>query len=71
MADITLTSDEAKELRIALSTILVRERTGEIGITHGLERFVSTNITRRKPELAHLDAVARKIGLGALKRFQK
>jgi hypothetical protein len=67
MSEIKLSSDEAQALRLALSTLVVRDRTGELGVLHGLERFVSTQRTFTKPERASLDSAARKLGLAGMR----
>jgi hypothetical protein len=66
-----LPEDELRELRSLLSLIYVRERTGEIGILHGLDRFVSTQVCKKKSEVAALDALARRCGLSGIKRVSK
>ena len=71
MASISLSDEETKELRTLLSTIHIRERTGEIGVLHGLDRFVSTNVCKKKKEIEALDAVARRCGLSGIRRFAK
>jgi hypothetical protein len=71
MASIPLSDEEAKELRTVLSAICIRERTGEIGILHGMDRFVSTNICKKKKEVETLDAVAKRCGLPGIRRFAK
>lgn len=71
MASISLSDEEAKELRTLLSVVCIRERTGEIGILHGMDRFVSTNACRKKKEVEALDAVAKRCGLPGIRRFAK
>jgi hypothetical protein len=58
-----LTADEAAVLTTVLATLVVRPRTGEIGMVHGAERFVSTHISLKKVERDALDRAARKLGL--------
>jgi len=69
MSEIKLSSDEAQALRAALSTLVIRDRTGagEIGIVHGMDRFVSTHRTFDKAERAALEATARKLGLAGMR----
>lgn len=62
-SDIKLTPDEANALRVALSSLAIRNRTGELGVLHGMDRFVSTNRTLSKTERNSLDQACRKIGL--------
>jgi hypothetical protein len=44
MAELKLTDDEVQAIRAVLGAVTIRRRTGELGITHGLERFVSTRV---------------------------
>ena len=67
MSDIKLSPDEAQALRVALSTLVIRDRTGELGVLHGMERFVSTQRTFAKAERAALDTAARKLGLSGMR----
>lgn len=64
MSDTKLTSEELEILRTVLSPLVVKARTGELGIIHGMDRFVSTQMTLRKKELNVLDSVLKKLGLG-------
>ncbi|HET7460313.1 MAG TPA: hypothetical protein VFJ82_03660 [Longimicrobium sp.] len=66
MPDVRLTPEEAAALRTALSALVVKKRTGELGIVHGAARFVSTQRIFRRPELDALHAAARKLGLGGV-----
>ncbi len=63
MPEVKLTSEEAQVLRAALSVLFVKTRTGELGITHGADRFVSTQRILKRPDRDALDSVARKVGL--------
>jgi hypothetical protein len=64
MSDTKLSSDELEILRAVISPLVVKMRTGELGIMHGMDRFVSTQIILRKKELNVLDSVVKKLGLG-------
>lgn len=66
MSDVRLSPGEAAALRTALSALVVKTRTGELGIVHGAGRFVSTQRIFRKAELDALHAAARKLGLGGV-----
>lgn len=66
MSDVRLSPGEAAALRTALSALVVKTRTGELGIVHGADRFVSTRLIFRRPELDALHAAARKLGLGGI-----
>jgi hypothetical protein len=67
MPETKLTADEAQVLRGVLSALVIRTRTGELGIVHGAERFVSTQRTLKKAERDALDAAARKLGLSGIR----
>jgi hypothetical protein len=71
MSEVRLTDEEAQQLRRALQVSAVRTRTGELGIMHGLARFVSTQSIFKRPDLANLDSAARKLGLGGVRRAEK
>jgi hypothetical protein len=62
MPDVRLSPEEAAALRTVLQALVVKRRTGELGIVHGAGRFVSTQRIYRKPELEALQAAARKLG---------
>jgi hypothetical protein len=66
MAETKLTSDEVVILRAVLSKLCIRGRTGELGINHGADRFVSTQLMLKKQDRAVLDAIAKKVGLKGL-----
>lgn len=69
--DLKLSPDEAALLKWVLSQLVVKRRTGEVGIIHGMDRFVSTNRSFRRPDLATLDSVAQKAGLASgIKRYE-
>ncbi len=63
MSELRLTGDEANALRAILSTLVLRDRTGERGVLHGLDRFVSTNRTFSKPQREAIESAVRKLGL--------
>ena len=64
MAEVKLSQSEAQAIRAALATLVVRARTGELGILHGANRFVSTQVCLRKPDKDALNDAAVKLGLG-------
>lgn len=69
MSDTKLSSEELQVLRAVIASLVVKSRTGELGILHGMERFVSTHVTLKKKDLEVLDSVAKKFGLsGGVKR---
>jgi hypothetical protein len=67
MAEVRFTAEEAEVLREVLAAIAVRGRTGEVGVMHGAQRFVSTQLVLRKQARAALDTAARKVGLGGVR----
>jgi F0F1-type ATP synthase epsilon subunit len=67
MAEVRLTAEEAQALRAAVSALVIKTRTGELGIMHGADRFVSTQLIYRKEDRRALDAAARKLGLGGVR----
>lgn len=66
MAEVKLTPDEIAVLRCALSKLTVRGRTGELGILHGLDRFVSTQLILKKADRDALNSIASKVGLRSI-----
>lgn len=58
-----LESDEAAVLKAILQRISIRKRTGEVGIIHGAERFVSTQLALKKLERKALESLAAKAGI--------
>lgn len=58
-----MNNEEISVLKAVLKQLTIRSRTGELGIIHGMDRFVSTHQTFKKNELEHLDQFAQKIGL--------
>lgn len=63
MTEVKLTAEEAGILRVALANLAVRARTGELGIIHGADRFVSTNTCLKKRHREVLNRLAVKLGL--------
>jgi hypothetical protein len=63
VAGIKLSDDEVQALLIALATFAIRARTGELGIVHGANRFVSTDSCLRKSDKEALNSAALKMGL--------
>jgi hypothetical protein len=62
--EVRLTDEEAQVMRDVLRRLVIRTRTGEVGIVHGMERFVSSQAVLKRKELETLDSAARKLGLG-------
>ena len=63
MSQVILSESEAKSLARALRHLVVRSRTGELGILHGKDRFVSTQDSFRKPDLTALESAIGKLGV--------
>ncbi len=63
--DVKLTDDEVKALRAALQPLVIKTRTGELGIVAGMDRFVSTGRVLKKADRDTLDAAAKKLGLSS------
>lgn len=69
MAEVRLSEEEAQAVRAALSMLVIKSRTGELGVMHGAERFVSTQRIFRKADRDALHAAARKLGLSAVREY--
>jgi hypothetical protein len=65
MAELKLTDDEKQALKAILSCLVLRDRTGELGLLHGADRFVSTHRTFTKPERAVIQSVTKKLGMSS------
>ncbi len=63
MADVKLSSDELQILRTIMANLVIKSRTGELGICHGMSRFVSAQVILKKKELEVIDSLCKKIGL--------
>jgi len=61
--EVRLTEEEKEVLKWILEEIVIKDRTGAIGIMHGADRFVSMSFTMRKPSRIVLNSVYRKFGL--------
>ncbi len=70
--NVILRQEEANAVADALRQLVISDRTGELGILHGMDRFVGTGVALKKPEREQLNAGARKIGLaGGISTVQK
>ena len=69
VSEVRLTSEELEVLRRVLRACAIRRRTGEIGVVHGMNRFVSTHQVLRQQQRDTLNAVARKLGLNGVTQF--
>ncbi len=70
MPEVRLTAEEAEAVRAALSTLVVKSRSGELGIMHGADRFVAARLIFRKEDREMLDAAARKLGLAGIPEYR-
>ncbi len=61
--DIKLSENELQLLRGVLSQIVIKDRTGELGIMHGANRFVSTDLSLKKQHRQTLSSAYQKLGL--------
>lgn len=57
-----LDDTELNLLKNILSLIVVKQRTGEVGILHGLNRFVSANYCLKKKDINTLKQIIDKLG---------
>ncbi len=64
MSDTKLSAEELQILRVVIAPLVVKSRTGELGILHGMERFMSTHVRLKRKDLEVLDSLAKRIGLG-------
>ena len=69
MPEAKLSGAEIDALRAVLHALVVKTRTGEVGILHGADRFVSTQLILKQPERTALDSAARKVGLAGLRTY--
>ena len=69
MPEAKLSEAEIAALRSVLQTIVVKARTGELGILHGADRFVSTQIILKQPERTALESATRKVCLAGLRSY--
>jgi len=70
MSEVRLTAEEADAVRAAMASLVVKSRTGELGIMHGADRFVSMQRIFRKKDREMLDAAARKLGLAGIPEYR-
>ena len=69
--EVKFDNNEIEILRKILSQVAIKKRTGELGIVHGMNRFVSTNTVFRKEQIDILDKVAKNSGLRDINKFDK
>ena len=69
MPEVKLTAAEADVLRTVLAALSVKGRTGEVGIIHGADRFVSTQQILKKADREALESAAMKVGLRGLRQY--
>lgn len=71
MKEVKLSEDEYQAIQTALRELVVKGWTGELGMMHGANRFISTNICLKKQHRAIFDSACRKFGLGSGIRIVK
>lgn len=67
--DIIISESEKEILKVVLSQITIKKRTGELGIVHGMDRFVSTKLSLKKDGVETLDQLAKKFGIGEIRKY--
>ncbi|WP_020413054.1 hypothetical protein [Microbulbifer variabilis] len=60
---IDLSDEEISTLREVTKQLVVKKRTGEVGIMHGMNRFVSTRVVLKKRDRENLSSAFKKLGL--------
>lgn len=60
---VKLTADEAEILKLVLSEVVIQDRTGQVGIMHGADRFISLHIALKKQGRSLLSSAYKKIGI--------
>jgi len=60
-----LNQEEITILNITMRNLVLKKRTGEIGIMHGADRFVSTQLCLRKVDIKHLNNAFKKLGIAS------
>lgn len=60
---VMLDSAEVEILKVILREFVVKARTGELGILHGADRFISTNICLKKQHRNELKNLYIKLGI--------
>jgi hypothetical protein len=63
MKEVKLSDDEFEAIQVILREIVIKDRTGEFGVMHGANRFVSTNKPLKKQHRAIFDSAFKKFGL--------
>ena len=63
MPQVTLNAPESNTLARAVRHLVIHSRTGELGIMHGADRFVSTHDCFRKADLEQLELAVKKLGI--------
>ncbi len=69
MGEVRLAPDEVEVLRRVLRVCVIHRKSGQVGVLHGMNRFVSAHVSLRKQEREALDSVARKVGLSGMDQF--
>jgi hypothetical protein len=69
--EIKLNSDEIEILKRVISPLMVQKRSGQVGILHGMDRFVSTNVSLKESQKEILEGVFKKLGLSGIKEYKE
>lgn len=59
---VTFDNSELEILKVILREFVIKDRTGELGILHGANRFISTNICLKKQHRKDLKELFSKLG---------
>lgn len=62
MSQHTLRPQEIEALRVLLSSVAV-DKSGEIGVVHGANRFVTSRYGLKAEQIEVLNSLARKVGV--------
>ncbi|WHI46933.1 hypothetical protein ACJJIE_04525 [Microbulbifer sp. TRSA001] len=60
---IKLSDEEVSTLSAATKQLVVKKRTGEVGILHGMNRFVSAQVVLKKKDREALYSAFKKLGM--------
>ncbi|WP_394751090.1 hypothetical protein [Spongiimicrobium salis] len=58
-----LDTEEKQLIERLLSIIAIKSRTGEIGVVHGADRFVSSQLILKKADFQKLESGIKKMGI--------
>ena len=67
--EIKLDSDEIEILKRVINPLVVQKRSGQVGILHGMDRFVTTNVSLKESQKKVLEGIFQKLGLSGIKEY--